>query len=84
MTQIKHVIIVEALITWFMYLLWKRTKLIIWLGFQKEQPLTTKDLKRYGYQKPHLDFVCRNQGNIESGFKIMLAQDTWSEMVHCS
>ena len=58
MTQIKHVIIVEALITWFMYLLWKRTKLIIWLGFQKEQPLTTKDLKMYGYQKPHLDFVC--------------------------
>jgi len=58
MTQTKHAIIIETLVTWFMHVLWKRAKWIIWLGFQKEPPLTTKDLRKYEYQKPHLDFIC--------------------------
>jgi hypothetical protein len=58
MTQTKHAIIIETLVTWFMHVLWKRAKLFIWLGFQNESPLTTKDPRRYEYQKTHLDFVC--------------------------
>jgi hypothetical protein len=39
-----------------MHVLLKRTKFITWLGFQNEPPLTTKDLRKYGYKKSHLDF----------------------------
>ena len=34
MNQTKHVIIVKVLVTWFIHVLWKMTKLVIWLGSQ--------------------------------------------------
>jgi len=36
MNQTKHVIIVKVLVTWFIHVLWRMTKLIIWLGSQKK------------------------------------------------
>jgi len=83
-TQTKYVIIVKALVTWFMHVLWKRTKLVIWLGFQKKPPLTTKDIGRYGYKKTSSWFcACRDQGNIRNGSWIIFAQDIWPEIIHC-
>jgi hypothetical protein len=38
MIQTKHEIIMEALVAWFMHVLWRRKKLVIWLGLKNEPP----------------------------------------------
>ena len=38
MFQTKHEIIMEALVAWFMHVLWRRKKLVIWFGLKNEPP----------------------------------------------
>ena len=38
MIQTKHEIIMEALVAWFMHVLWRRKNLVIWLGLKNEPP----------------------------------------------